>query len=93
MDMNRLKDGIREKVNTVKMLAVFCAGRLAEKATASTTGASSLFITPLLIDTSFHRIQRIVPGGSLFRIRIVVEVRFPFKRVPEIILHRNGQAL
>ena len=34
MDMNRLKDGIREKVNTVKMLAVFCAGLLSIGMTA-----------------------------------------------------------
>ena len=50
MDMNRLKGGIREKVNTVKMLAVFCAGLLSIGMTACDDGLGVTAASPLTVD-------------------------------------------
>ena len=51
MDMNRLKDGIREKVNTVKMLAVFCAGLLSIGVTACDDGLDVTQAYPFTVET------------------------------------------
>ena len=51
MDMNRLKDGIREKVNTVKMLAVFCAGLLSIGMTACDDGLDVMQAYPFTVKT------------------------------------------
>ena len=51
MDMNRLKDGIREKVNTVKMLAVFCAGLLSIGMTACDDGLDVTQAYPFTVET------------------------------------------
>ena len=51
MDMNRLKDGIRVKVNTVKMLAVFCAGLLSIGMTACDDGLDVTQAYPFTVET------------------------------------------
>ena len=51
MDMNRLKDGIREKVNTVKMLAVFCTGLLSIGMTACDDGLDVTQAYPFTVET------------------------------------------
>lgn len=51
MDMNRLKDGIREKVNTVKMLAVFYAGLLSIGMTACDDGLDVTQAYPFTVET------------------------------------------
>ena len=53
MDMNRLKDGIREKVNTVKMLAVFCAGLLSIGMTACDDGLDVTQAYPFTVEDNF----------------------------------------
>lgn len=51
MDMNRPKNGIREKVNTVKMLAVFCAGLLSIGMTACDDGLDVTQAYPFTVET------------------------------------------
>ena len=51
LTMNRLKDGIREKVNTVKMLAVFCAGVLSIGMTACDDGLDVTQAYPFTVET------------------------------------------
>lgn len=51
MDMNRLKYGIREKVNTVKMLAVFCAGLLSISMTVCDDGLDVTQAYPVTMET------------------------------------------
>ena len=69
MDMNRLKDGIREKVNTVKMLAVFCTGLLSIGMTACDDGLDVTQAYPFTAEIRCELVREGEFDGAVYTIR------------------------